>query len=228
MSRTAVDDLIHDLGADLRPVKRLRSPLVRALGWLGIVAGVGLILAYSANLPAIEQRLQAVPDMWLAVLGSIMTTILGAVAAFELSMPDRKPAWALLPIPGLVLWIGATGLGCLRTASIPDMHTASMAEAHTCFVVIIGLSVPLSIAIVLMVRRAFSLRPNLTAVTCGIAVAAAAATLLNFAHPYDAGATDIAVHIVAIAIVIGLNRIAGGRLLTRSRVRPRSREQDPI
>jgi hypothetical protein len=218
--RATVDQLIDELGTDLRPVKRLHSPAIRALMWLGIVAGIGVVLAYFADMPAIAHRLQAEPDMWLAVSGSSLTAILGAIAAFELSVPDRKPVWALLPLPGLLLWIGATGLGCLRTAIIPDAPTASLVEARTCFIVIIGLSVPLSIAIVLMVRRAFSLRPNLTAVTCGIAVAAAAATLLNFAHPYDAGATDIAVHIAAIAIVIGLNRVAGGRLLTRDGFHP--------
>lgn len=219
--RATVDQLIDDLGADLRPVKRLRSPAIRALMWLGIVAGIGVVLAYFADMPAIAHRLQAEPDMWLAVSGSSLTAILGAIAAFELSVPDRKPIWALLPLPGLLLWIGATSLGCLRTAIIPGAPTASLVEARTCFIVIIGLSVPLSIAIVLMVRRAFPLRPNLTAVTCGIAVAAAAATLLNFAHPYDAGATDIAVHIAAIAIVIGLNRVAGGRLLTRAGCQPK-------
>jgi hypothetical protein len=220
-ARATIDQLIDELGADLRPVKRLRSPAIRACMWLGIVAGIGLVLAYFADMPAIAHRLQADPDMWLAVFGSSLTAILGAIAAFELSVPDRKPTWALLPVPGLLLWIGATGIGCLRTAIIPGVPTASLIEARNCFIVIICLSVPLSIALVLMVRRAFSLRPNLTAITCGIAVAAAAATLLNLAHPYDAGATDIAVHIVAIAIVIGINRVAGGRLLTRDGFHPR-------
>ena len=46
-------------------------------------------------------------------------------------------------------------------------------------------------------------------------VAAAAATLLNFFHPYDAGATDIVVHVAAITFVITANRLVGGRLLVR-------------
>lgn len=213
-----LDSLIADLGADLRPVRRLRSPWVRAAAWLGGVACLALVLAWFADLPAIAHRLRAVPDMWLAVLGSTLSTILGAVAVFQLSLPDRRPAWALLPLPGLAIWIAGTGMGCLRGWAIPAMHAASMRETGDCFTFIVALSIPLSIALVLMVRRAFPLRPNLTAATGGLAVASAAATLLNFFHPYDAGATDIAVHIAAIAIVIGLNRLLGGRLL-QSKIR---------
>ena len=45
------------------------------------------------------------------------------------------------------------------------------------------------------------MRPNLTAIIGGLACASAAATLLNFIHPYDAAATDLAVHAVAVTIV---------------------------
>jgi CheY-like chemotaxis protein len=69
---------------------------------------------------------------------------------------------------------------------------------------------------------------QLTALIAGLASAAAAATLLNFFHPFDAAATDLAVHVFAVAIVIGANRALSGRLLaanfsrrdvTRARVR---------
>lgn len=220
MTSAQLDDLIGELGADLRPVRRLSPPLVRAAVWLGLVATTALVLAWFADLPGIAYRLRDVPDMWLAVLGSTLTTVLGAVAAFELSFPDRKPAWALLPVPGLILWIAGTGMGCLRAWVIPDLHAATFLEARVCFTFIVTLSIPLSIVMVLMIRRACPLRPNLTAATGGLAVAAAAATLLNFFHPYDAGATDIAVHIVAITLVIAVNRLFGGRLL-RSDLRPR-------
>ena len=216
------DDLITDLGADLKPVGRLLPPLVRAGLWLAVVAALAALLASGADLGAIGSRLRAVPDMWMAVLGSTLTTVLGAIAAFELSLPDRKPAWALLPLPGMALWVAGTGLGCLRDWVIPETHVASLVEARSCFTFIVVLSVPLSILMILMIRRACPLRPNLTAATAGLAVAAGAATLLNFFHPYDAGATDIAVHIAAIGLVIGLNRLVGGRLLGPEGLRHRA------
>ena len=76
--------------------------------------------------------------------------------------------------------------------------------------------VPLSILTIAMIRQACPLRPNLTAATGGMAVAAAAATLLDFFHPYDVGATDIVVHTIAIGLVIAANRLVGGRLVTRA------------
>jgi hypothetical protein len=209
-----VDDLIDRLGADLRPVRRLRSPWIRAGFWLSGVAALALALASIAKLGAIEHRLMAVPDMWAATLGAAATMILAAVATFQLSLPDRRPAWALLPAPGLMLWIGASGLGCLRSWVIPGMQPATMHDADGCFTFIVGLSIPLSILTVLMIRRACPLRPNLTAATGGLAVAAAAATLLTFFHPHDASAIDLAMHALAVTLVVCANRLLGGWLLT--------------
>ena len=64
-----------------------------------------------------------------------------------------------------------------------------------------------------MLRQGFSLRPNLTAIVAGLACASAAATLLNFVHPYDATASVLAVHAVAVGIVILANTMFGGRVL---------------
>jgi hypothetical protein len=218
VTEATVDHYITGLTEDLRPVGRLRSPWIRALGWLALVAAAAAVLAWFSDLGDVVYRLRFVPDMWMAVLGSTLTTVLGAVATFQLSLPDRSERWALLPLPGLALWIAASGMGCFRAWVIPDMHAADLMETRDCFVFILGLSVPLSIVTILMVRQAFPMRPDLTAATGGIAVAAAAATLLNFFHPYDAGVTDIAVHVVAVGVVIAANRTIGGRLLTRKSV----------
>jgi hypothetical protein len=59
----------------------------------------------------------------------------------------------------------------------------------------------------------------LTAAIAGLAAAAAAATLLNFFHPYDAAATDLMVHVLAVALVIVANRAFSGRLLATNILR---------
>jgi hypothetical protein len=146
------------------------------------------------------------------VIGSIGTAIFAAIAAFELSLPDAPRAWAALPLPAAILWIAASGLGCLRTWIAPHTHVAAVGEARDCFIFIVALSVPLSALLIAMLRRAYPLNIGLTAAVGGLAVAAAAATLLNFFHPYDAAATDLAVHAVAVAIVIAVNSALAGRL----------------
>jgi len=210
------DRLISALSASLRRVRPLPSPALRTLIWLMLVVAIAVVLATFADVAAIWHRVTAVPDMWLAVLGSITTMTTAAFAAFELSLPDRSRAWVFLPLPATALWVGASGLGCLRAYVLPGTHVAAIGETRDCLLFIVGLSIPLSIALFVMLRRAYSLTPPLTAAMAGLAAAAAAATLLNFFHPFDAAATDLAVHAVAVGIVIAAARVAGGRALQNS------------
>ena len=213
MVTNSYDRLIQALGADLTPVRRLAPPGVRTLIWLTIVGAIALALATVSDVGAMSRRLMAAPDMWFAAIGSLVTAVLAAVAAFQLSLPDRKPAWALLPLPAAVFWVAASGIGCLRWWLVPETHPASLGEAETCLAFILGISVPLSALLIVMLRQGCPLRPNLILVIGGLACASAAATLLNFIHPYDATATDLTVHAFAVATVILANAIFGGRLL---------------
>jgi hypothetical protein len=207
------DVLIRDLAAGLKPVRRLWAPSVRALLWLAVVAVIALPLVYFADLHRMVTRLTASADMWLAVAGSTLTAVLAAIAAFKLSLPDAPRGWALLPVPAALLWVGASGIGCLRAWIVPETYVAVMTEARDCLIFILAFSVPLSVLLFAMLRRACSLQPGLTAIVAGLASAAAAATLLNFFHPFDAALTDLAVHVVAVGIVVAANRYFGGRLL---------------
>jgi len=212
MTANSYDELIRGLAAELQPVRRLPPPLFRALAWLAVLVALAIALAAFANLDAVWQRISAAPDLWLAVVGSTLTAVLAAIAAFELSLPDAPRAWALLPLPAALLWVGASGFGCLRVWIAPQSHVAVMSEARDCLMFIVFLSVPLSALLLLMLRRAYPLYPGLTATIGGLSVAAAAATLLNFFHPYDAAATDLVVHAVAVALVVVGNRLFGGRI----------------
>ena len=207
------DSFIRGLTADLKPVRPLPPPGRRALLWLALVAALALVLAAVADRPAVALRLTAAPDMWLGAVGSALTMALAAIAAFQLSLPDRSPLWAWLPLPAALLWIGARGAGCLRVWLVPGTHAAVLDDSKDCLAFILALSVPLSVVLLGMLRRGHTLRPGLTAAVAGFAVAAAAATLLVFFHPYDASATDVVVHVVAVALVIIANRALGGRML---------------
>jgi hypothetical protein len=221
MALSQHDQLIGELAGTLKPVRRVPPPFLRAFVWLAVVAALAIGLACFANMNAVWQRIAAAPDMWLAVAGSVMTAVLAAISAFELSLPDASRRWALLPLPAAVLWIAASGFGCLRIWLVPGTHVADFGEARDCLIFIVALSVPLSVLMLAMLRRAFPLYPGLTATVAGLAVAAAAASLLNLFHPYDAAATDLTVHAAAVALVIGANRALSGRIFgTVPRMRP--------
>lgn len=207
-----ISRLIGDLGADLRPVRRLPPPWLRAAVWLGAVAVVAAVLVATRTLLPALGIVGNDPFMVPGAYASLATAVLAALAAFELSLPDRSDAWAWLPVPALGVWIVLNGLGCLATLAIPGTQTSPF-QFMVCLGLIFAISLPLTAAMVLMVRRARPLRPLRVAVLGGLAASAAAATLLILIHPHDSAVLDLAAHAVAVAAIIGLNVLLGGRLL---------------
>jgi hypothetical protein len=207
-----VSRLIGDLSADLKPVRRLPPPWLRALVWLGVVLVVGLVLVATRTLLPALGIMGNDPWMLPGAYASLATAALAAIAAFELSLPDRSDAWIWLPVPALVVWIVLNGLGCLATLAIPGAQTSPF-QFLVCLSLIFAISLPLTAAMVIMVRRSRPLRPLRVAVLGGLAASGAAATLLVLVHPHDSAVLDLAAHAVAVAAIVGLNVLLGGRLL---------------
>lgn len=207
--------LIDALGAELSPVRRLPPPWLRTLGWLLAVAVLAALLLMHYGAGLMLRRWAGAPDLGWAAAGAVLTTVCAAWAAFVLGVPGRSRAWAWLPLPGALLWIGASGLGCLRTWLAPDTSIATMHQSADCLVFIVSFSIPLSALMVWLLRRACPLRPVLTALLVGLASAAASASLLEICHSFDAAATDLLTHALAVGIVVAANAAMGGRLLSR-------------
>jgi hypothetical protein len=111
---TSTDQLIEQLSEELRPVQPLPPPGVRALLWLAVCGAlcVGLILRFGH--PAMYLHRFAVPRIAVETIATALTAIAATWAAFELSVPDRSPRWVWLPLPPFLLWLAASGLGCLQ------------------------------------------------------------------------------------------------------------------
>ncbi|RUL74094.1 NrsF family protein [Dyella choica] len=207
--------LIDALGAELTPVRRLLPPWRRALGWLLVVVMAAAVLFMHYGAGTMLHRWGAAPDLGVAACAAVVTAITAALASFVLAIPGRSLVWAWLPVPAALVWIGASGLGCLR-AHIPGMAVMDWHGANDCLKFILGFSVPLSGLMIWLLRRACPLRPTLTAVMVGLASASASACLLEICHNFDATASDLLMHALAVAIVIGANALMGGRLLLRA------------
>ncbi len=216
----SIDNLIATLGAEMQPVRRLLPPWLRTLGWLAVVAAIAVLLFALHGATPMLQRWAGAPDLAWATLGGVLTAIGAAWAAFTLAVPGRSRAWAWLPLPGALLWIGASGWGCFRTdfqhVFAPGTQIAIVYQASDCLVFILGFSIPLSALMVWLLRRACPLRPVLTAVMLGLASAAASACLLQVCHTYDTAAIDLLAHALAVAVVIALNVALSGRLLSKA------------
>lgn len=115
------DRLIGALVADLRPVRPLRPPALRTLIWLMLVAAVAVAIAMFADVTAMWRRMTAIPDMWLAVLGSVATMATAAFAAFEpaRSVPRLGPA-------------AAAGAGIVGRSERSWLHARLCVAWHPC------------------------------------------------------------------------------------------------
>jgi hypothetical protein len=203
--------LIRQLGGELAPVRRLRSPLRRSGAWLAALALLAAaLLAYFGDQHMLQRWRQS-PDLGWAALAAVLTTISAAFVALMLAVPGRSSHWAWLPLPPALWWLGASGIGCLRQWLLPGAAPAG--EGLVCLYFIVGFSVPLSALMVWLLRRACPLRPRLTAAMAGLASATGSAALLEICHSADAAFTDLAVHVLAIGLVIALNGALGQRLL---------------
>ncbi|WP_329740993.1 NrsF family protein [Dyella sp. A6] len=207
--------LIDALGAELTPVRRLLPPWLRTLCWLLAVAAIAVVLLVHYGTAPMLRRWAGAHDLAWAAAGAVLTAVSAAWAAFTLGVPGRSRAWAWLPLPGALLWIGASGVGCLRTWLAPGTSIATLHQSTDCLVFIVSFSIPLSALMIWLLRRACPLRPVLAAMMVGLASAAASASLLEICHAFDAAATDLLTHALAVGIVVALNAAMGGRLLTR-------------
>lgn len=207
MDRT--EDLILRLVGELTPVRRLRPPAVRAALWLAAVAAFSTALIFGFGHVDIFSGRAADPKLVLEIFGIILTAVPAIIAAFALSLPDRPARWALLPLPGLLLWLASSGYSCWRHWISYEPEGWRVGESAECFlwIVIVGLS--LGLALMWALRRVRPLAPLLPAATGGLGVAAIAAFLLQFFHAFDVTFMDLGLHaagVIAVVTVMGLSR----------------------
>jgi hypothetical protein len=208
--------LIDRLAIELRPVRRLASPWRRAVLWLGASLWLAGLFALFADWHALAARLMHTPDLGLAFAGGLTTSVLAAIAAFMTSVPGRSALWAVLPLPPLCVWLGASSAGCLRLTAAPFTKAEPHMHSMVCIYFIVLVAVPLATLLMLQLRRACPLRPGLTAALGGLASAGAAATLLALVHPFDATFEDLGAHLVAMVLVV-----AGAEIIGRNKLRAR-------
>jgi hypothetical protein len=210
------EELIDQLAESVVPVRRLRPPLLRASLWLlGVLCvAAAAILAAGAVQRFGERTL--VPGFDTEWAATVLTGMCAVLAAFELSLPDRSRHWMWLPLPTLLVWVGASGFGCYRSWLIVGAdQSLQLGESARCFLFILAVSVPLAIALTVPLRRSRPLEPMPVLWCAGLGVAALSAAILQFFHPFNITVMDLAAHVAAIALVVLLVRGLGRQALRR-------------
>ena len=197
------EDLINQLAESMRPVKRLRPPLVRAGLWLlGVLCVAGAAILVTGAVHRFAERSLA-PGFDTAWAATVLTGLCAVLAAFQLSLPDRSRHWLWLPLPTLLVWVGASGFGCYRSWLVVGAdRSLQLGESAHCFLFILAVSVPLAIALSVPLRRSRPLEPMPVLWCAGLGIAALSAAILQFFHPFNITVMDLAAHVAAIALVV--------------------------
>ena len=207
-------DLIDALAANLAPVRRLRPPVTRAACWLLLAALLLALLAVSQGTRSdLPQRLRE-PTFILGMSGALLTGILAAVAAFMVSLPDRSRFYLLLPAPALVLWLSTIGYQCLTNWVSLEVNGIRLGETARCFATLVLTSLPLSLAMLVMLRYAAPLRPMAVTLTGSLAVAAITAMALSLLHDLDATLMILMWNLGTAALFVGMGGALGGKMLS--------------
>lgn len=189
------EELIARLAAELSPVRRLPPPLALLALWtLLALALIGLavqVFGLRAGAPMTGF------DRW-QMAGAGLTALLAGLAAFQLAVPGRDPRWALLPLPGLALWLGHLGLGCLGDWLA---GRGSFWVSWSCMGFILGFGLPLTLAILRLTRHAAWFRPTPVAMLGALSAAAFASLGLTLVHPTHGPAMVLAWHGVAVLAI---------------------------
>ena len=157
---TKTPDLIDALVECATPVRRLRPPLVRGALWLALAALILALLAIVHGVRAdLAERLHQ-PVFVVSITAALATGVLAAVAAFMVSLPDRSQWWLALPAPALAVWVGTIGYGCLTDWVVIGLDGVRFGETLRCFATLVLTSVPLAIALAVMLRYAGAASPG--------------------------------------------------------------------
>jgi hypothetical protein len=211
---TKTQDLIDTLVDCATPVRRLQPPLVRAGLWLLFAALVlGLIAVAHGVRPDIWERLRQ-PVFVIGMLGALATGILAAYASFRISLPDGSRLWLLLPAPALALWVSTIGYGCLTDWVSMGPDGVRMGEAVRCFATLLLTSVPMSLALLVMLRYAAFLRPTAVSLTGGLAVAAMTSFALSLVHDLDATVMILVWNLGSATLIAALSTLFGRSMFT--------------
>jgi hypothetical protein len=211
----SVPDLIDSLAADARPVRPLKPPLARALAWLAAAALLGGLAVYLlADVPRLLARHAGREALIAAEMAAMRATgALAVIGAFFLSVPGRSRRWLLAPLPTFLVWLLLSGAGCYRELVRSGPSGLEIGHSLDCLIFILAMSLLLGAPLLWRLSRARPVDPLPVAALGGLGVAALAAFLLQFFHPFAVTFLDLAVHFLAILLVVAATALINRRAL---------------
>lgn len=213
--RDDTDALIEKLARDSAPVKPLAPPLARAGVFIALAIAVSTVVAtVGGDVDSVWSNLSHLAFAG-SLAGALSAGISAIVAAVVLSVPGRSDAWALLPLPGALLWLASGGVECYQSVAAVGWGDGDPFASRVCFEFIVTAGAPVAAGLFFVLRR--SVATNIAGVTAlaGLGAAMLAAALLQFMHAHGANPIDLATHIAAVALLMVAMMTLGRRGLER-------------
>jgi hypothetical protein len=206
----ATEQLIDTLAEKLQPVRPLRKPLLRALLWSAFASLVIALVAMIGGSRADLAHAMTEATFLFPLIGSWLTGLTAAVAAFHVSLPDRSRRWLWLPVAPVLLWGTGFAYTCLVNPSDIPGSLALLPES-ACLMTILATSAGLIVVLLPMLRRVKTLRPGLTAWLGCLAVAGFADTAHLLVHTEQDSLLALTVNLVPAVVLIVFGGLAGRR-----------------
>ena len=197
-------DTIDALSTNLAPVRRHASPLMRTMLWMALAMGVISLLALSHGLrPNLFIRASELPFQ-LEVISALLTGVLAAFAAFVSGIPGRSKEWMALPFPALVLWMAVIGQQCFSNWIVIGREGMALRESGECLATVGLTSIPISLALVVMLRNAVVMRPLASYLLGSLAVAGIVGAAMSIIHVLDASVMIIVFNVVTTLVIVSI------------------------
>jgi len=215
MTPSRADSLIDRLAAEVRPVRPLHAPALRALTALAmIVVAASITVAMLGDVAGLRDRYAGREALLALEMAAILATaVLAILAAFFISIPGRSKRWIAAPVPFFAGWLMASGLGCYSDFVRRGGGGWELGESLHCLWFILATSAVVAPLLVWQLARAKPIHPLPVALLGGLGVAASSAFVLQFFHPFAVTFIDLAVHLAAILVVFGTLGLVNRRAL---------------
>jgi hypothetical protein len=206
----ATEQLIDTLSEKLQPVRPLRKPGLRAALWSAFATLVIALVAAIGGSRADLAHAMTEAGFVVPLIGSWLTGVTAALAAFHISLPDRSRRWLWLPLAPVLLWGTGFAVTCFTNPGDIPGSLALLPES-ACLMTIVATSAGLIAVLLPMLRRVKTLRPNLTAWLGCLAVAGFADTAHLLVHTEQDSLIALTVNLVPCLVLVVFGGLAGRR-----------------
>lgn len=206
-------DLIDTLATNPPRVRRIYAPSTRLISWTVLAVAILSFLWVSQGLRADLATKFAEPSYATSIVAALLTGLFGAHAAFLVSLPDRSRLWLLLPMPFAVIWLSSIGYQCLFNWVDLGPESMRVDEIARCFATMLITSLPLSLALIVMLRHAALLRPTSVTFVGSLAVSGITAAAMSLYHVLDASLMILAWNLGVAMVILICGKAYGPKVL---------------